>query len=99
MPGGDPFGIRDADLAHLNANGHALLAQVVRDGLGFLPPAVAATAPGPAEETLTTNTSDSFSGADGTIFGRTSDALLGGTGKAWETPSTTSTSVVIGAGK
>lgn len=86
VPGNDPFAIRDADLAHLNANGHALIAQVVRDKLGLLPPAVATTTSAPAVETLTTITSNSFSASDGTMFGRTSDALLGGTGKAFETP-------------
>lgn len=98
VPGADPFGIRDADLTHLNANGHALIAQVVRDGLGFLPPAVT-SASGARAETFTVITSDAFTGANGTIFGRTSDALLGGTGKAWETPSATSTSFVVSNGR
>lgn len=39
IPGSDQFGIRDADLAHPLADGHALFAQFVKDWLGFLLPA------------------------------------------------------------
>lgn len=48
--------------------------------------------------TLTPLTSATLTGTDGTIFGRTTDALLGGTAKAWETSTTTSTSMVVPSG-
>ena len=90
----DAYGLMDPDGVHPTTRGHAVMADIIAEGLHmpvrssakvFIAGGGSVVAPAPVETVIA---SDGFTGADTTtIQGRTTDSTMGGTAVTWATAS------------